>query len=183
MAPKSRDHLLLPFQIVTIIWAVFIIDAVLPGTFNHFGILPRTQWGLIGVIASPFLHGSLSHITSNTVPLMILTGVTALFYHRKTFGILLSITIISGLLVWAFGRPSYHIGASSVIFGLIGFLISFGLFHRKFIPLIISALIGLTFGATLLVGILPNQPGVSWEGHLFGAVAGAITARYLAKKS
>ena len=91
------------------------------------------------------------------------------------------ITFIGGALVWFLGRSSYHVGASGLIYGLAAFLIAFGIYKKKFVPLIISVFIAITYGITMLIGILPLFPGVSWEGHLFGAVAGVITAKTAAK--
>lgn len=84
-------------------------------------------------------------------------------------------------MVWLFGRSSYHVGASGLVYGLAAFLIAFGIYKKKIIPLVISLFVAFTYGISMLIGALPIFPGVSWEGHIFGAVAGVITAKIASK--
>ena len=94
-----------------------------------------------------------------------------------------SIILVSGGLLWLFGREAMHIGASGLVFGLITFLLVSGVLERRWPALLAALLVGLLYGGTLFTGILPFQPGVSWDGHLFGAVAGAATAWWLARRT
>lgn len=124
----------------------------------------------------PFLHADFRHIMSNTPPLFIL--LTLLAGSRANSKTIVAIIILlAGVLLWLFGRGNaIHIGASGLVFGLAGFLIASGIIEKRPLPLLISLIVGLIFGASLLTGILPTQKSVSWDGHLFGLVAGAVTA-------
>ena len=161
---------------VGIVWMVFIIDLVLPVDLTAYGIIPRTIDGLPGILAMPFLHGSLTHLLGNTIPLtvllLLLTGSRA-----DSIRTVVSLIVLSGLLLWAFGRGAVHVGASGLIYALIAFLIVSGLMERRPVPLAISLLVGFFYGGTLFWGILPfHGEHVSWDGHLLGAVSGAILA-------
>lgn len=156
-----------------IIWIAFVLDRVLP--LEKFALYPRHIKGLPGIVLSPFLHKDLPHIVSNTVPLFLL--LTLLAGSRADSRIVvLVITILSGALLWLFGRPVPVIGASGVVFGLIGFLILSGILERRMIAMIVSMFVGISYGSTLLAGILPGQHGISWDGHLLGAIAGGLCA-------
>lgn len=171
-------NLFFPLKILALIWISFIIDTVLINvSFCKFGIIPREINGLIGIPISPFIHANIFHIMSNTIPLLILLYVTVIFYKNKTLPALVFIISVGGALVWVFGRHSYHVGASGLIYGLVGFLIFYGIFKKAIVPLIISLLIGITYGTSMFIGLLPIFPGVSWEGHLFGGIAGVIAAK------
>lgn len=165
--------------IVATIWIVFALDMILP--LERFGLIPRRVAGLAGIALMPFLHGNLQHIVSNTVPLVVLlfllTGSRA-----NSWIIVTLITLLGGTLLWFFGRPVIHIGASGLVFGLIAFLVFSGLFEKRFIALLVSILVGFLYGGSLIAGIMPGQTGISWDGHLCGAGAGAIIARISARK-
>lgn len=179
---KNYDYLTFPIKILALIWLSFIADVLLVNiSFTHYGLLPRTIPGLFGIISCPFIHASLFHIISNSVPLFILLTITAVFFKKDSFYVVFFIVIIGGALLWAFGRTSYHVGASGLVYGLAAFLIAFGIYKKKAIPILISIFVGVTYGTTMLIGFLPIFPGVSWEGHLFGALAGVITARMASK--
>ena len=165
---------------IVIIWLVFLLDQFLP--LENLGLRPRNTFGLIGVAAMTFLHGSWGHIIGNTFPL-----ITLLFLlvssRANSVVIVFFITILGGLLLWLFGGSgSIHIGASLLVFGLIGFLLTTGLFfERQFLSLLISLFVLFSYGGSLIIGVLPVQIGVSWEGHLYGFIAGVVVA-YLNKK-
>jgi membrane associated rhomboid family serine protease len=156
-------------------WAVYYVDKLLPGSFAVYGLLPRTTVGLIGIATAPLLHGSVGHLVSNTMPLLILGTVLYMFYDRVAGKVFLQCYLLTGLLVWLFGRPFYHIGASGLIYGLASFLMFFGLFRRDFRSLLISIVIVIFYGS-IFYGVLPTQPGVSWESHLLGGVVGFFNA-------
>ncbi|MCY2986038.1 MAG: rhomboid family intramembrane serine protease [Planctomycetota bacterium] len=167
---------------VAVLWVVYLADAILPSDFNQYGLVPRTLHGLLGIPLMPFLHGSFQHLLSNTVPLCIL-----LFILHGSRGdsleVIVSIVLFGGLLLWCFGRSRIHIGASGLVYGLVAFLITVGFAERKFVSLFIALVVGFLYGTTLLFGVLPTAGwAISWEGHLFGAIAGACTAIVLANK-
>jgi membrane associated rhomboid family serine protease len=159
--------------IIGAIWAVFLLDLILP--LEQLGLVPRSFTGLIGIATMPFLHGSFAHILANTLPLVILLGLMVLS-RPQPWSTMILLTLISGVALWLFGRPALHIGASGLIYALMGFLIAAGLLERRLLPAAVALFVGLTYGASIIGGILPGQQGVSWEGHLFGLLAGAALA-------
>ncbi len=162
---------------VGIIWAVYLLDVVMPFDINAYGIHPRETGGLIGVLSSPFLHANLTHIISNSIPLFVLSAALAVFYKRIWIPVILLSALIGGFSVWLLARGgTNHIGASGVIFSLMAFLIFSGIFRRTFKALIVGVIVFFLYGGSMIFGILPTQPGVSWEGHLFGAIAGGVLA-------
>ena len=164
-----------------LIWLIFLIDfsQVLRFNFSLLGIYPRQWIGLSGVVFSPFVHGSFSHLISNTVPLLILITLLFYFYNQIAFKSLVYLWLLSGFLTWIIGRNSYHVGASGLIFALVFFLFFSGLF-RKYIPLVaVSMVVAFAYGSTVW-SIFPITEyidvSLSWEGHLSGAIAGFIVA-------
>lgn len=175
------ESLMTPLRMVFIMWAVFFIDPFLPFIdFRAFGIYPRTLSGTIGIFTAPLIHGNLPHLISNTLPLLLLGTVLYFFYSRLANAVFFGIYLVSNLLVWLLARPSIHIGASGLIYGLAGFLIFFGIFRKDLKSLFISIIITLFYGG-LVYGIFPNQPGISWESHLLGGLTGAFFAMQYAK--
>lgn len=171
---KIKDELRIIIFFIASIWVVFLLDIFLP--LEQFGLRPRTARGITGIVAMPFLHADFRHIMSNTPPLLILLSLLA-GSRANSKTIVFIIILLAGILLWLFGRGNaLHIGASGLVFGLAGFLIASGIIEKRPLPLLISLIVGLIFGASLLSGILPTQKSVSWDGHLFGLVAGAVTA-------
>lgn len=158
---------------VGVIWGVFLLDLILP--LEQLGLVPRSITGLIGIVTMPFLHGSFGHLLSNTVPLVVLLGLMVAS-RRQPWSTMILLTLISGVALWLFGRTALHIGASGLIYALMGFLIAAGIFERRLSSAAIALFVGLIYGGSILGGILPWQPGVSWEGHLFGLLAGGALA-------
>jgi membrane associated rhomboid family serine protease len=152
---------------------------ILPIELNQFGIVPRTLKGLIGILFAPFLHGSLAHIVSNSVPLAVLTLGLFLFYEKQAYAVWFGVMLIGGFFVWLlaglFSGPSVHIGASDVIYGLVAFFVASGIYQKSVKAVLISIVVILIYGG-LIYGIFPSQPRISWQGHLFGAIAGFIMA-------
>jgi membrane associated rhomboid family serine protease len=163
--------------IVAVLWIEEIVDAfLLGGALDAYGIRPREPASLGGVLLMPLLHGGFPHLVANTVTLCIFGPMLLLRGVRRFAWTTLAITLLSGLGVWLFARPgSLHIGASGVLFGYFGMLLTAGIFERRAGPLLVSLFVGSAFGATLL-GVLPGQEGISWEGHLFGFLAGMLVA-------
>ena len=167
---------------IGLIWAVFVVSLVFPG-LDRYGVIPRKLVGLVGIGAMPFLHGNLGHIMSNTVPLFVLLILLA-GSRAESWEVVVVISVLGGLLLWTFGRPAVHIGASGLIAGLIAFLILAGFLELRIVPLLIALLVGFLYGGPLVLGILPRLGSeVSWDGHLCGAIAGGIVAVALTKRS
>ncbi|MFN4080126.1 MAG: rhomboid family intramembrane serine protease, partial [Saprospiraceae bacterium] len=159
---------------------VFLITVHTPFWFpGMYGIMPRTVWGIRGILTAPFIHSDLSHILSNTVPLVLLTWMLLFFYRKIGYRTFFSIYFMTGILVWIFARSVSHIGASGVVYGLVSFLFWMGVFRRSIRSIILAAIVAILYSG-MFTGIFPDQPGVSWESHLLGSVAGIITA-YLFK--
>jgi membrane associated rhomboid family serine protease len=172
-APSSQDRIMPIVVFIGIIWVVFIVDLFLP--LERFGLVPRHLAGLIGIATMPFLHGNLAHLLANTVPLAVLLGLMVLTRPRP-WSTMITLTLVSGAALWLFGRDALHIGASGLIYALMGFLLMAGLLERRLMSAVVALFIGLTYGTAIIGGILPGTPGVSWEGHLFGLLAGAVVA-------
>jgi len=166
---------------VGVIWCVFIVGSVLPLRLESFGITPRTWSGLVGILASPFLHANLNHLISNTIPLIVLLLLLA-GSKSRSWAIVASIVFLSGALLWLLGRPATHIGASGLIYGLIAYLLVSGVREQRIVPMITALIVGILYGGTLLLGVLPNSgTNVSWDGHLLGALAGGLVAYWVTK--
>ncbi|WPD23251.1 MAG: rhomboid family intramembrane serine protease [Candidatus Electrothrix scaldis] len=176
------DTAKIPVYLVCTIWAIYLLDLILPIRLNAYGIVPRTTGGLLGIPLTNFLHANLRHLISNTVPLFVLSLLLTLFYRKIFFDVIIIIIGCGGSLVWLFARSANHIGASMLIYGLAAFLISYGLLKRELVPVIISVLVALVYGLGMLGGMLPFHGFISWEGHLFGAVGGVVAARLLRKR-
>ncbi|MDH3295451.1 MAG: rhomboid family intramembrane serine protease [Acidimicrobiia bacterium] len=161
-----------------LIWSIEIIDTFLLGSsLQGGGIHPRDQDGLDGILWAPFLHSDWGHVVSNSGPLAILGGLTALRGRARWLTVTVAGIVIGGGLVWLFGRSANHIGSSGVIFGYFGALLGAAVFERR--PRAIApALVAIMLYYGLLVGLVP-QEGISWEGHLFGMVAGLIVAKLI----
>lgn len=175
-----QGSFVIPFRIVFLMWAVFWVEYQFNFDFSNYGILPRRADGLIGILLAPLLHGSYAHILSNTVPMLFLGTVLFYFYDRIATTVYTLCYLGTGVLVWLMARPSYHIGASGVVYALASFLIFFGIFRRDIIAILISIVIIFMYGG-LIYGVLPLQQGVSWESHLFGGLLGGFLAWYFAK--
>lgn len=168
------------FLFVGAIWLVFLLDQFLP--LEHLGLVPRTFRGIPGIVASTFLHKNLAHIVANSVPLVIFLMLLA-GSRSDSATVVSGIILIGGVLLWVFGRDARHIGASGLLFGLITFMLVSGVLERRWQAMIVALVVAVLYGTTLFSGVMPFQPGVSWEGHLFGAVAGVVMAWQLARAS
>jgi len=174
-----KDNLFLLFGAVVLAWGVEIVDTLLLGRLDQFGIRPRTREGLIGVVTAPFLHLGFGHLLSNTVPFLLLGGVVLLGGRKLFVVVTLVVAALGGMALWTLGPPaSNHIGASLLVFGYLGFLLARGVFERSVFWIVVSVTTLLLYGG-MIRGVFPSQPGISWQGHLCGFLAGVVAARLL----
>lgn len=184
---NSQDHfkfstgvIAYPFFFALTIWLVFWFEVRFGYHFNKFGIYPQTLHGLQGVFLSPFIHGSISHLYHNTIPLFVLSTALFYFYRQIAWKVLLYGIIVSGFLTWCIGRPSYHIGASGLIYVLVSFIFFKGVIAKHYRLIALSLLVVFLYGSMIWYA-LPLEDGVSWEGHLSGLITGLILALILKK--
>ena len=165
---------------IALIWAIEVIDTfVLGSRLQRGGIQPREPDGLDGVLWAPFLHSDWGHVFSNTAPLAVLGGLVALRGRARWIGVTVAAVIIGGGLTWLFGGTGNHIGASGVVFGYFGALLGAAFFERR--PAALGpAFVAIMLYYGLIVGLVP-QDGISWEGHLFGVIAGLMVAKLIAE--
>ncbi len=182
-ANRAKDNLRPLLWFVALIWLIEVIDRViLGGSLDQLGILPRQLAGLRGIFLAPFLHGSFSHLLANTIPFLIL-GFLVRLRHKSHFLLLSTIIVLtSGLGTWLIAPPNtVHIGASGLIFGYFAFLVVNAWYERSLAAIVPALLVIILYGG-LIGGILPVQNGLSWQGHLFGLLGGALAAFYLSPR-
>ncbi|HUW07153.1 MAG TPA: rhomboid family intramembrane serine protease [Williamwhitmania sp.] len=171
----------IPFMFIFSFFLIFILEQ--NGLFvgYKFGILPRDLHGAIGILTSPFIHASWSHLASNSIAFFVL--LTGVFYFYKDLGIIVLVGcwLAGGALTWFYGREAYHVGASGVVYGLASFLFFSGLIRQNVRLLAVSLIVVLEYGG-MVWGLLPIFPEISWEGHLFGGAAGFVLAFILRNK-
>lgn len=168
--------LLLILGFVVAIWIVELANAATDHSFNDWGIVPRTQLGLVGIATSPILHGGFGHVLSNTLPFLVLASVVAFRGPRRLVSVTFIVILLGGLGVWIFGRTAAHVGASGLVFGYFGYILASVWYDRRPLTIIIAVAVFFIYGG-LLFGVVPRGGFVSWEGHLFGLLAGAVAAR------
>lgn len=185
---KQRKHTILsaleyPLIILSIMWLVFLIDYLFPIYLAKFGIFPRSYLGLRGVIFSPLIHSTkdFSHIINNSAPFFILSWTLFYFYRKIAWNILLISWIVGGLFVWIAARSSYHIGMSGVIYSLAFFLFFSGVLRKEIKLMAISLFVSFLYGS-MVWGIFPGEPNISFEGHFFGALIGVILSYFYKKE-
>ncbi len=158
-----------------VLWGIFFLNQLLGGVLLMFGIVPRKIYGLPGILCAPLLHANFNHLFFNTIPLLVLSAF--ILVNGLPYFILatLSITILSGTLIWLFAKPGLHVGASGVITGYWGLLVV-DIYQEGSATAILLGIISVYYFAGIFFGIFPGKKGVSWEGHLFGLLAGIATA-------
>ncbi len=169
------DVLLPAFLFICLLWLVFWLDANSSFKYYKLGIFPRSFFGLLGILFSPLIHGSLGHLGNNTLPILVLGTGLFYFYPQKAYRVVLYAWLGSGLLVWLFARPSYHIGASGLIYALAGFILLSGILRRQPNLMALSFLVIFLYGS-LVWGVLPIDEQVSHEAHLSGGLVGFALA-------
>ncbi|MGC1248363.1 MAG: rhomboid family intramembrane serine protease [Spirulinaceae cyanobacterium] len=170
---------------VGIFWVLEIVDFVFFHRrmgLDQYGIVPHNLIGLRGILFAPFLHGGFGHLIANTLPFITLGWLVMLQETSDFYLVTLITMVVSGLGTWLFGSPdSVHVGASGLIFGYLGFLLLRGFFQRNLPSIVLSIAVGVLYGG-LIWGVLPTDPRVSWEGHLFGFIGGVVSAYLIGKK-
>ncbi len=163
--------------VAALVWAVSLFGLLVDESLIHgLAVVPRRFDGLSGVLGAPLVHGSFAHLAANTVPLLILGGLVAIrgvaYYVKAT----LAIVVLGGLGLWLFGRSTAHVGASGLIFGYFGFLVARAYYERSLPSVVVAILVVVVYGG-MIAGLLPQDEQISWEGHLFGLLAGGLCAR------
>ena len=184
MQRRLKPVLSVVITFIAAIWVIELVDLfAMSNKLDAWGIRPRSMWGLVGIPLSPFLHGGFRHLISNTIPLLILGTVVGFRGVRNLVEVTTIIALVGGAGVWLIGKSaSVHIGASGLVFGFFGFLITRGFFDKSIRSLFVGVGVLLFYGG-LIWGVLPTDPNVSWEGHLCGLLAGALAAKMLANRT
>lgn len=172
----SYSVILLPLLFVLFLWIVFWIEVHFKVNFSHYGIYPRQNFGIKGILFSAFLHGSFQHLINNSLALFVLLGILRFFYREQTIHILIFGILFSGLGTWLLGRPSYHIGASGLIYVLVSFIFFKGIFTKYYRLMAVSFLIIILYGGMVWYMFPDVEKGISWEGHLSGFLTGFAMA-------
>src|SRR5215218_8113299 len=173
---------LLVLGIVALMWVLEVVDVLADHRLDEYGIEPRDEDGLAGIVAAPFLHVGFGHLAANTLPFLAMGVVIALQGVGRLLAVTAIVGLVSGLGTWLVAPAStIHLGASGIVFGYATYLISRGIFTRDALEIAIGVVVGAIWGTALLGGLLP-QEGISWQGHLFGAIGGVVAARVLARR-
>jgi membrane associated rhomboid family serine protease len=187
-APRTRIRsddrvrgLALVGAMAALMWVLEIVD-VAGGDLDANGIHPRDVDTLPDIAFAPFLHAGWGHLLGNTVPFLVLGGAIALSGLARTAAVTAIVALVGGLGTWLIGpADTNHIGASGLVFGFAAYLIARGIFSHRALHLAAGVAVIAVYGATLLFGFIPH-PGISWQGHLFGAVGGVVAARVLDRR-
>lgn len=172
---RFRRALIMSASLVAAFWLIYLTAALFEFDLASYGIYPRRGAGAAGILLAPFIHGSLLHLFANSVPIIVL-GTALLYGYPRSAGIVLACLYVgTGLGVWLLGRDAYHIGASGLVFGLVTFVFIIGALRWDRRAIALSMLVFFLYGS-MLWGIFPTDPAVSFESHLFGALIGAVLA-------
>lgn len=173
---KLLLSMLIPFMLVSLMWLSLAAGMLFGTDFHTLGIFPAKPSTLTGIITSPLVHSGVRHLFNNTVPLLILGTALFYFYSQVAFRVILWTTLVSGLGVWLTGRPAWHIGASGIVYGMASFLFLSGIIRRHIPLMALSLLVAYIYGE-MVWGVFPGfRMDISWESHMFGAVAGVVLA-------
>jgi len=176
---QARSSFRLAFKaalvLVGLLWLVFVTDSVFGLHLNRFGLRPGSISGLAGILTAPLLHGDLGHLFNNSIPLLVAATAMLYLYPSASLRVFPIVWLGSGMLGWLIGRPSIHIGASGLLYGLLAFVFFSGVLRRDMRSVSVSLVIWFLY-STMIWGIFPIRPNMSWELHLSGAVIGVVLA-------
>jgi membrane associated rhomboid family serine protease len=168
--------LILVAVMAALMWVVEVVDQVADGRLDAYGIVPRSAGGLDGIAFEPFLHAGFDHLIGNTIPFLVLGFAIALGGVARVAAVTLIVAVVGGLGTWLVAPANtVHIGASGIVFGFAAYLVARGLYSRSAAQIAIGLVVLAVWGTTLLRGLVPED-GISWQGHLFGAVGGVLAA-------
>lgn len=169
------DAFVMPLAFVAVLWLIHVFSLLLDLELGWLGVYPRTSKGLIGILSAPLIHADFSHLLSNTFPFLVTSSLIMHFYQRVAVQAMLLIYFFTGLMVWLLAREVYHIGASGVVYGLVSFIFWCGIFVKDRRSIVLALIVTFLYSG-MFMGILPDQPGISWESHLFGGIVGIMVA-------
>lgn len=176
---RARANFRLALQMslafVALLWAILLADHLFHLGLFRFGLRPGSVAGLVGVLTAPVLHANAEHLFNNSVPLFVALTAVLYLYPNSALRVIPLIWLGSGLLGWCIGRPSLHFGASGLLYGLLAYVFCGGVLRRDMRSVSVSLLVGFLYG-TMIWGVLPVRPNMSWELHLAGATIGALLA-------
>lgn len=160
---------------VAVIWLIQLLNWGLDLELQRFGVRPRQLAGLPGILLAPLLHGSFAHLAANSLPLLVLGTGMLYLYPSSAFKVIPAVYLGPGVAVWLFARGSVHVGASGLVYGLVSYIFVAGVLRRDRRAIAASLLVSFLYGS-LAWGVLPIEPGVSWETHLAAALIGLVLA-------
>lgn len=163
------------FWFTGFLWLILILDAVLGLGLARFGLRPRHFDGLIGVFTAPLLHSGAEHLFSNSLPLLVSLTTVLYLYPRSAMRVIPVIWVGSGILAWIIGRESLHFGASGFVYGLLAYVFISGILRLDMRSVAVSVMVWFLYGS-MIWGVLPIRPNMSWELHLAGAILGVALA-------
>ena len=179
-SPREEGFAVIGLLVMSM-WVLEVVDTIDHHKLDQYGIEPRDADGLVGIAAAPFLHAGFGHLIGNTVPFVVMGVLIALGGAARVFAVTGIVALVSGLGVWLIGpENTNHIGASGIVFGYATYLMTRGFYNRSALEIVVGIVIFSIFGTALLGGLAPQQ-GISWQGHLFGAIGGVIAARLLTR--
>ena len=170
-----RLALRISVSLTAVLWAILLIDTVFDLHLSRFGLRPGSFPGLIGIFTAPLLHGGAGHLFNNSIPLVVALTATLYLYPNSAVRVVPLVWVGSGLLGWFIGRPTTHIGASGFLYGLLAFVFVSGVLRRDLRSVSVSLLVWFLYG-TMIWGIFPIRPNMSWELHLSGGLIGVLLA-------
>ncbi|EAY24732.1 rhomboid family intramembrane serine protease [Microscilla marina] len=183
---EEKKHLfrsMLPGLVLAgVMWLIKLLETLSGSSWSKYGLYPKEIFGIKGILTMPFLHADYAHLIANTIPLVVLLTFIHINYRESARKLPGWLIFASGLWTWSFARPSFHIGASGLVYGLISFVLFSGFIRRDRPSLALSFLVIFLYGG-FIWGMLPQGGNVSWEGHLSGGIAGFIFAFAFSKPS
>lgn len=172
---RAAAKLILAF--VALLWVLEVVDVATGHALDSYGVVAREPGELVDIVPSAFMHFGFAHVAANSIPLLVFGFLAALADVRRFLAVSLMIILVAGLGVWLFSPSgSNTAGASGLVFGLFGYLVVRGFVDRRLLDVCVGLLIGAVWGSSILLGLSPADTGVSWQGHLFGLLAGVGAA-------